>query len=119
MNLQKAFEEKIRPLKIRISEKDYKAILEAVEDFGHSLLLANLLARTINAGINIHFWWHNIEGIGQRLSIEADNIISGKHYDGDLKGYQLAEDAMIAIINILADEAKLEDANKQRIIKPN
>jgi hypothetical protein len=120
MKLQEAFAQRIIPLKDKLSPDDYQKVLEAAEEFGFMLMRANLLARTINSGINIRFWWMETDGkLIPKILWEADNRINGQHIDGHPEGYDTAEEAMKAIIDTINAIAKREDDEKQRIIRLN
>jgi hypothetical protein len=119
MNLQDAFAQKIIPLKDKLSEQDYKMILEAAEDFGYGLLRANIIAHIINAGISVRFWWQEFKENEFKIYWESDNKIDDTHIDCNVQGYGTAEEAMKAFIEAIQNDIKEKDASKQRIIRVN
>ena len=119
MNLKESFAQKIVPLKEKISEQDYDMILEAANDFGHSLLMANMIARIVNMGVNVHIYWQEFKEKEYRIFIEADNTLTKTHIDCSQAGYSSAEEAMKGLIDTMATIIKEEDAKKQRIIRPD
>jgi hypothetical protein len=114
MNLKQAFAEKIIPIKEKLSPEDYEMILVAAEDFGHGLLLANMIALLINTGTNIHFYWKKTEK-GMRIMWETDNL-AGIHIECNPEGHASAEDAMKTIIDTIRELLK---SQQSRIIKPS
>ena len=77
MNLQQSFAQYIIPLKSKLSDSDYQKLLEAGAEFGHSLLMANMIARIVNMGVNVHIYWQEFKEKEYRIFVEADNSITG------------------------------------------
>jgi hypothetical protein len=119
MDLKQSFAQKIIPIKEKLSDQDYQMVLEAAEDYGHSLLLANILARIINMGLSVHIYWQELKDKKHQIFIEADNLLTGEHIDCSPIGYPSAEEAMKGLIDIMAARIKEQDANKKRIIRSN
>ena len=118
MDLKESFAQKIIPLKEKLSEQDYNMILEAAEDFGRSLLMANMIARIVNMGVNVHIYWQEFKEKEYRIFVEADNSITGVHIDCSPAGYSTAEEAMKGLIDTMATIIKEQDAKRVRIIRP-
>ena len=119
MDLKQAFAEKIVPLKTKLSEQDYKMLLEVVEDFGFGLLRANIIAHIVNSGISVNFYWQEFQKDEYRIYWESDNKIDGTHIDCIAQGYSTAEEAMKTFIEAIQNAIKEKEAAKQRIIRPN
>jgi hypothetical protein len=119
MNLQDAFAEKIIPLKDKLSEQDYKMLLEVAEDYGHGLLRANIIAHIINSGISVNFYWQEFKKDEYRIYWEADNKIDSTHIDCAVQGYGTAEEAMKIFIEAIQNSIKEKEAALHRIMRPN
>lgn len=119
MDLKKEFEKRILPIKDKLSEKDFEKLLLVAEGFAFELMRANLIARIINSGYNIRFWWQETSKNKFRIMWEIDNQLLDQHIDGDECGYNTAEEAMKSVIDTLREIEKQKEAQKRRIINPN
>jgi hypothetical protein len=119
MTAKELFTSTMIMFKAKLSEDDFNKLIEIGMDYTISIARANLLARIINSGINVRFWWQEVEGKGFRILWETDNRLNGQHIDCNPGGHTTAEDAMKAIIDTIRELAKMEEEIKRKIIVPN